>query len=876
MEKDVQIFKKNYKSAELNTDLRYYSASECGRLLGVSHNKVRDWIKQGRLPNSVNSDSCWFISEDDIDTLICNIEKEKKYIYDNFYDVREIAELSMYHPRTVANHIKQGFYNTKTIINNKYYVTKGEVHEKLNIFHKNEICITRYNAKSLKYLTTLESAEFLNVSQGRILYLIKTGRFPNAVQSDINKRWSISLIDLEEIKTLIEDEDLLKEKTYSIEEASTLLKISTDKIKRLMFNCEIRFSKIIRGKYYLLKSEIEIYQNKIINEEKKLQEAKVSKYLTFYQVNKVYGLSRQRWSGLRGKCVQGKISNSVKIGREWYIRKQDIESYIASLEQTEPDDALEAFKLRVAKCKYIDESMQNTVQMYIEWFSIIYGNSATSQPKNLLYAYFAAFETIVKNINREIYLYNNYELKFIFVKNKNFPKTHRQMIYKFFNYVRFQNGAKCSYNLEFIYRGNINSNPNKEIYSKEEFLILYNYVKNAKYHLNTGLNDVAYLRTWLYLLIHFTNTWRKVDILNFPNVSVEEIGVYKLDWFNKNTFSLAQAHIIIDQIKYKWELLDISKTGALNKFFVHLDMMIPLAVALCVMELHRRINGNKQLFDNAPTDIQIENFFKDVPQFRNFGNRFSNRSLLSHLYFSISELDATGDLAHILSKRLRGHINDESTPIYIVDNNNEGTLDLSSYHLLRRGHFGWLYSMMVDIIVKGEGKILTKEEKTNLIVKYQKIYSPQNLENMSSFLIKRQQAMRTIGMELADMPGNILKRKLEAIYNGEMPSRHFNIQCLHSNGCSIKGAPCAQCPYKIPIIYSLTSIKYDINRIIAEIEKLQENKINECKRNTILLTNLLDVLNQAVITFGKSYINVYMNIAELKEKLQNIKPKLIQ
>ena len=76
-----------------------------------------------------------------------------------------------------------------------------------------------------------------------------------------------------------------------------------------------------------------------------------------------------------------------------------------------------------------------------------------------------------------------------------------------------------------------------------------------------------YESAWLYMLLHLNNAWRHNDILEFPRIDLQKLGITSLDWIEENKLTNELAQRIINQVKLKKFIH--SKTGKNVIFYVH-------------------------------------------------------------------------------------------------------------------------------------------------------------------------------------------------------------------------------------------------------------------------------------------------------------------
>ena len=243
---------------------------------------------------------------------------------------------------------------------------------------------------------------------------------------------------------------------------------------------------------------------------------------------------------------------------------------------------------------------------------------------------------------------------------------------------------------------------------------------------------------------------------------------------------------------------------------------------------------------------------------------------------SLGEREHNADVANVLGSRLRGHNSKETLKNYVMSCNNDGLIDDVSFNLFKRGHFGWLYNSLIDIVVEGKKTDLTLKEKTEIIKKYQGLYTPKNIEIVSQFFLEQQSKLNSVAIEIASIPNENLENILNNVFKGFMPSKDAVGQCIYSKDCKSPKGLCNTCFYVIPKIYLMYSLRDDLFNAINRLKKAKEHETLERIRTTSILFKLMGLLNQASIEFGNDYVNTFINLAELKISLNSINSKLLK
>lgn len=101
-----------------------------------------------------------------------------------------------------------------------------------------------------------------------------------------------------------------------------------------------------------------------------------------------------------------------------------------------------------------------------------------------------------------------------------------------------------------------------------------------------------------------------------------------------------------------------------------------------------------------------------------------NRSFMTYLFHKAVQNSEYKASALALPQRARSHTNQESTSIYIQTTNKDEPISNITEHLFNRGHFGYLYNLLIQAIqIKKENNI-SLDEETARILELQKSFRP--------------------------------------------------------------------------------------------------------------------------------------------------------
>lgn len=427
----------------------------------------------------------------------------------------------------------------------------------------------------------------------------------------------------------------------------------------------------------------------------------------------------------------------------------------------------------------------------------------------------------------------------------------------------------------------------KEIYSPEAFYSFYRYVKDISLHLPNAIGNEYYANMWVFTIMHLTDAWRASDIVfNAPNIDISSIQVDSFDWFNNNTLTITQCQKVINQLYLHFRSIRTSKTTAFVTFLVEPELVEPLAIAFIISELHRQKKNNSLILESFITGAKIkkvvtsgkaqhQHFFKFDPSIEPFKSMKFNNSTMTYLFYSITDVDGhDSDVALELTQRVRSHNRAETTAIYVHATNKDGSLNQVSSNLFRRGHFGWLYNYLILLATEKDNTPRTMEEKTMAISALRnQLGGPINSEWWAQFLLQIRQKRSSVISRLAKLNKESLMELLVKIFKGEMPSKTENAQCITSPNCEYQRLnSCYSCPNVIPKNYLFIELSGEFDRLINSIEITEHDAI--LKKESYFLMNILLLLDEGINFFGEDYIEAFINIQYVREKLSQIAEKI--
>lgn len=807
----------------------YVTTREAAELLGVSLNKVRYLLQRNVFAEVIRGESGKnaLISEQDI----LNYKKHLELL-DTMYSVKEASKLLGFSDSNLYHHyIKKGFFSSIKIINNQYYIAKAEID---NLLEQNKAYYSMTDCK-----TCDETAEYLGINVETVYRHIAKGAFPNALKSPFySSSWKIPNSDIQTFKE--------------------------------------RFVKTIHEDSHIqVKERLRPYtQRKRISPYTQIKMKMSTDYYTVQQTADFFGVAP---STIYVRVREGVFKNVVTAEGLTFIAKNEVHALnhesIKTPRLGKDSSVEERVSVYLLKVKN-GEQIRETIRIFKEYVDHLYANTGMREKHALISANCRMLISVSGMISKELHDHSDAEIIDLIASNK-----HKKQFIGFLNFIQAIKSSQCQFKNKYNYTSKITQR-DKQIYSRNEFKKIYQYVKDIQLHREQARLNPEYAETWFYVFMHLTNAWRSADILNFPNIDFSDLSFEHIENAIADGISVYDAQTVVNIVSDQWEKFVINKTKVLNKFLVNLDMVQTAATIFLTIELNRR-EGNYDsnyllglLHGKTKISPFIKLFFQADPTLKPFSSRIANRSLITYFFHSVSQDSKNGDVAHLLAQRLRRHMDQDTVSQYVMNTNEDEYLDETSYNLFRRGHFGWLYNSLVEIAVSKKELDLSTEEKTRIIELYQEQYSPSEIEQISSYFLEQQNKQKSIALEIALLPNTEIEKRLYGIYMGSMPSKVENSQCFYSENCKYPSGNCKTCPYIIPRTHLLISLKNDLVQIIVEIGGLKEHDVFERIRKTHILYKLLGLLNQAIRSFDKEYVNSFIPLKALETSLEDINDKV--
>ncbi|WP_060203894.1 helix-turn-helix domain-containing protein [Sporosarcina koreensis] len=743
---DVRQYEKSLPSHDTSGCLDTRQAAE--RLGYKAPFSIIQLIEKSILPNAFQIKKKWWIP-------LADIEAVEKMRAENL-DVKKVAQILGVNPAKVTemirNHVFSNSFNDvlgvlrvpyKDI--EEYQIKKEEERKEME--------------KSIESsVSTLEAAKILGYkTTSTVLLYLNNGYFPTAFK--VGTGWRIPLTDLKRLQmNLYEIKKELSEKKFSIKEnqqiqncldvnqLSEILQLSRKNILSLIQKGAFGNALKFKRKYWIHEDILDEYQR-----EKEEQKGFNQNNLTTQDAAKRLNYKHNGTVSLL--IGEGKFPNAFKKDGSWRIPVSDIQEFeearaIKSKKISyTPEIAYKELKESLENIVH-DENLPETKKLYLQYclLQINNTNGSTRYKRDRILLYKRLYEKLAATIKNEIYVLPQDDIANLLGAKSPIRKDEKKVLIRFVKYVYNQMGIEV--NQEFNVNTVRKNNREKEVYSPEEFHGLYKYVRGLNTHTANAIKDRFYSNMWVYSILLLTDFIRGQDlIINTPSIDLESVNIDSLYWFNENKISEFQGQSVINQLYTHFRYKRTSKTDELLTFIVAPNLVLPLATALCISELHRRYEDSDTLLDTFMEGTfntvrtagkkRHQQFFNGLNRFADF--RFSsqklNRSVATYLFYSVTEEDGQdSDLALHLTQVSRSHKSPDTTSQYIQATNKDGSINRVSYNLFKRGHFGWLYNYLILYVSRFQGMQDTLEQRSNLIEQVRNELSPFELESVAKFV----------------------------------------------------------------------------------------------------------------------------------------------
>ena len=490
--------------------------------------------------------------------------------------------------------------------------------------------------------------------------------------------------------------------------------------------------------------------------------------------------------------------------------------------------------------------------------------------------HFKALKTMLSLMDKEITEYSDEELAGL-IRDNSFTTAARQYAVWFLTYIYNQKPEQFMFSLEMSMLRRETVRGEEDFYTPEEWASFAAVFFDIDRHIEKAFADCFYARSWLYVLLHMSLAWRKSDVLHIPALeNLIDISEYTLEWFENNTFSIADAQQVINHVKLAAEQYHTQKTGAKKHFNIPQAALLPTAVALIICEQWRRKKGQAVLFEKfyADTKKMTELFGLET----DFLSMKANRTLLSMFNETAGGMAELSGKAGTLTSYMRSHRtskmgNANITKVYLRSTYNEDESVAMGKQSIDRGFFGWLYDRLLDLADNKRG---TFKENTELIVQMKEALPARNVESISGALYGTIKEREMLLNEIYSWQEDEIKEKTELLFSGKLMSRTEDVSCLMNGRCPYPTEDkCMLCKYSIPTTFSLAMAGDELKRLLTEFGRTNAEDVIDRINLTYQIGKLVMILKEAIDRFGYEYIETYIDYKEINELIKKETPNMI-
>lgn len=365
-------------------------------------------------------------------------------------------------------------------------------------------------------------------------------------------------------------------------------------------------------------------------------------------------------------------------------------------------------------------------------------------------------------------------------------------------------------------------------------------------------------------------------------MDLTDYGVRNKDFLLTNPLTLYKAQLILNKIEPQIKDMRASKTSELLNFIVPEVLKVPFVTAILCGEYHRIKTNSSELFGPFKVTPPRSKTFKQFSFYDSCSNcvplkvRRANYTLLYSTYDTAVKDPKNSDTALLLASSLRSHkidgvnLGSDITAAYLIFDNARIPEDVLSYHLFKRGNFGFLYFILIDAVF-GTEYFQSIGEVTESIEGMRMFLDPMGLEIICNYLKKQYNQKPKLIESLSKRLNKDWEGVIDDIAMGFSPSKNANIDCVLCNHCIYPSkTSCIGCEYAIPQIYVLKTINGRLEYLIKRIKKTKPNDKMERVKITTKIYQLLTLVLEAKSFYSKydeNYFHAFFDINQIKKEL---------
>ncbi|MBT2677374.1 hypothetical protein J7E38_00090 [Bacillus sp. ISL-35] len=505
---------------------------------------------------------------------------------------------------------------------------------------------------------------------------------------------------------------------------------------------------------------------------------------------------------------------------------------------------------------------------------------------------------------KDVAFLTNKEIK-VAVFNKNVKVYQQAIMYSFlYNLQSYYvgQGKKVLYKLDVFENPARPENQSriKEVYSKDEYGAFLDYVNQIEKHKLKAIEDIevllegnrkkylGYASTWLYVLIHLNNKWRRYEVTIFPPLGddISNTNIIKrfnmnykaaLNYLKKHDLEKSDVEYIANKLK---AFITIHNKNKGERDFTWTETTsLALATAIILCEIRCKLDNfeTEYLIDFHSKSRQLPErneryFFSDFEEKNLNFKSLKMNATLSSLGFQTSRRLGNEAVMDVI-RSFRNHNLDQSTNIYLSIS--EERLTEISNNLFNSGPFGFVHTQLSNIF-EGKDNIdknLISVDKANFSKEISRIFGDwlkiEELVRTFKLLSNNEIIAKDLINSMSEEELIELNKKMKMGLNH---AKDEGFMCVFSD-CVYKQLEqdCISCPFMTMNFHTLTVLARDFSKLIIQCE-LKFQRLNEVGNFTkykedvpdaerLRLTRLLAIytyrLKEAVAEFGEDVVSMF-------------------
>lgn len=520
------------------------------------------------------------------------------------------------------------------------------------------------------------------------------------------------------------------------------------------------------------------------------------------------------------------------------------------------------------------EDMMGTIALMRRFYSRKMNACKSARIYDVAFQYANPLVKAYQALDKEIFDYSEAELS-ADVLNK--PWCNNKTVMQFLQYVKENAGNGFGDGLTFVYQAKYNKNSvlmDSDIYSYEEWAMLYDYLTDINMHVQKAYEDRVYCQYWLIMLVYMTSLIRVSDIISLRSLHFEGETFAQYGELLRHPLELHDAVSIVNTFRKNLEALPTIKTDQIKHYYPVIDVTPAVATAVCVLECHRIRTNDIRLFTVKAADgDRIDSKFDGIPV--RFNSTKATKTLATMIHDKAEEKGLTNAL--YLVSAARSHKTregfSETTPIYLQQSKLEGDPREISRYVCRRGVFGWLYKAMLEFV---NGDIKSLEEATTQIEALRDRLDPEQAERIAEFLQNAENEQRSTLKQLASYSRDNIAGYLMRLGTNATATNIPETYCILGKQCSRSRQDptmCLRCSKSLKTNYTLELIGGSMVNLLNRMNETPLSAVTERQKLTYQIQILLFVLIDAKEWYDQydpKFLDAYIDMGAIQAALNRI------